>query len=100
MWYGPNLLEIPNLKKVDDTHKDEGFDIIGISLDYDEPKLPDYIKENNIPWRQILDNVAGREFDSPAIHLIDREGRLITHEARGMDFEEFVAEAVGNKSKD
>ena len=108
MWYGPSLLEIPNLKKVYDTYKDEGFDIIGISLDYDEPKLRDYIKENNIPWRQILDNVAGKNLIAqqyairgiPAIHLIDREGRLITHEARGMDFEEFVAEAVKNKSKD
>ena len=108
MWYGPSLLEIPNLKRVYDTHKDEGFDIIGISLDYDEPKLRDYITKNNIPWRQILDNVAGENLIAqqyairgiPAIHLIDREGRLITHEARGMDFEEFVAEAVGNKSKD
>ena len=108
MWYGPSLLEIPNLKKVYDTYKDEGFDIIGISLDYDEPKLRDYIKENNIPWRQILDNVAGKNLIAqqyairgiPAIHLIDRAGRLITHEARGMDFAEFVAEAVKNKSKD
>ena len=108
MWYGPSLLEIPNLKKVYDTYKDEGFDIIGISLDYDGPKLRDYSKENNIPWRQILDNVAGKNLIAqqyairgiPAIHLIDREGRLITHEARGMDFAEFVAEAVKNKSKD
>ena len=108
MWYGPGLLEIPNLKKVYNTHKDEGFDIIGISLDYDEPKLRDYIKENNIPWRQILDNVAGENLIAqqyairriPAIHLIDREGRLIIHEARGMDLEEFVAEAVKGKSKD
>ena len=108
MWYSPSLLEIPNLKMIYDTHKDEGFDIIGISLDYDEPKLRDYITENNIPWRQILDNVAGKNLiaqqyaiDSiPAIHLIDREGNLITHEARGMDFEEFVAGVVKNKSKD
>ena len=108
MWYGPSLLEIPHLKKVYDTHKDEDFDIIGISLDYDEPKLQDYIKENNMPWRQILDNVAGKNLIArqyairgiPATYLIDREGRLITHEVRGMDFEEFVAEAVRNKSKD
>ena len=108
MWYGPSLLEIPRLKKVYDTHKDEGFDIIGISLDYDEPKLQDYIKENNIPWRQILDNIAGKNSIArqyairgiSATYLIDREGRLITHQARGMDFGKFVAEAVKNKSKD
>ena len=107
-WYGPSLLEIPNLKKVYDTHKDEGFDIIGISLDYDEPKLRDHIKENNIPWRQILDNVAGKNLIAqqytirsiPATYLIDREGKLITHKVGWIDLEKLVAEAVKNKSKD
>ena len=107
-WYIPSLEMMSHLKKIYDTHKDEGFDIIGISLDYDKPKLRDYITENNIPWRQILDNVAGENLIArqyairgiPAIHLIDREGRLITKEARGGDFEEFVTEAVRNKSKD
>ncbi len=107
-WYGPSLMEIPHFKKVYDTHKDEGFDIIGISLDYDEPKLRDYIKENNIPWRQILDNVAGKNLIArqyairgiPATYLIDREGKLITHKVGWIDLEKLVAEAVKNKSKD
>ncbi len=107
-WYGPSLLEIPRLKKVYDTHKDEGFDIIGISLDYDEPKLRDYITENNIPWRQILDNAAGKNLIAqqyairsiPATYLIDREGKLITHKVGWIDLEKLVAEAVKNKSKD
>ena len=107
-WYGPGLMEIPHFKKVYDTHKDKGFDIIGISLDYDEPKLRDYIKENNIPWRQILDNVAGKNLIArqyairgiPATYLIDREGKLITHKVGWIDLEKLVAEAVKNKSKD
>ena len=107
-WYSPGLMEIPHFKKVYDTHKDEGFDIIGISLDYDEPKLRDYIKENNIPWRQILDNVAGKNLIArqyairgiPATYLIDREGKLITHKVEWIDLEKLVAEAVKNKSKD
>ena len=108
MWYSPGLREMPYLKKVYDTHKDEGFDIIGISLDYDEPKLRDYIQENDIPWRQILDNGTVKNSIAwqyaipsiPATFLIDREGKLITREARGMDLEKFVAEAVKGKSKD
>ncbi|MYC78396.1 sigma-70 family RNA polymerase sigma factor [Candidatus Poribacteria bacterium] len=108
MWYSPGLREMPYLKKVYDTHKDEGFDIIGISLDYDEPKLRDYIQENDIPWRQILDNGTVKNSIAwqyaipsiPATFLIDREGKLITHEAREMDLEKFVVEALKSKSKD
>ena len=108
MWSSLGLTEMPYLKKVYDTYKDEGFDIIGISLDYDEPKLRDYIKENDIPWRQILDNGTVKNSIAwqyaipsiPATFLIDREGKLITREARGMDLEKFVAEAVKGKSKD
>ncbi|MDE0688886.1 MAG: redoxin domain-containing protein, partial [Candidatus Poribacteria bacterium] len=108
MWSSLGLTEMPYLKKVYDTHKDEGFDIIGISLDYDEPKLRDYIKENDIPWRQILDNGTVKNSIAwqyaipsiPATFLIDREGKLITHEAREMDLEKFVVEALKSKSKD
>ena len=108
MWYSSGLTEMPYLKKVYDTYKDEGFDIIGISLDYDEPKLRDYIQENDIPWRQILDNGTVKNSIAwqyaipsiPATFLIDREGKLITHEARGMDLEKFVVEALKSKSKD
>ena len=108
MWYSLGLTEMPYLKKVYDTYKDEGFDIIGISLDYDEPKLRDYIQENDIPWRQILDNGTVKNSiawqyaipNIPATFLIDREGKLITHEARGMDLKKFVVEALKSKSKD
>ncbi|MDE0687386.1 MAG: sigma-70 family RNA polymerase sigma factor [Candidatus Poribacteria bacterium] len=108
MWSSLGLTKMPYLKKVYDTYKDEGFDIIGISPDDDEPKFRNYIQENDIPWRQILDNVAGKNSIArqyairgiPAIRLIDREGKLITHEARRMDLEKFVAEALKNKSKD
>ena len=109
MWYSLGLTEMPYLKKVYDTYKDEGFDIIGISLDDDdEAKSRNYIQENDIPWRQILDNVAGKNSIArqyairgiPATRLIDREGKLITYEARGGDLEKFVAEAVKGKSKD
>ncbi|MXV74376.1 sigma-70 family RNA polymerase sigma factor [Candidatus Poribacteria bacterium] len=108
MWSSLGLTKMPYLKKVYDTYKDEGFDIIGISLDDDEPKFRNYIQENDIPGRQILDNVAGKNSIArqyairgiPATRLIDREGKLITYEAKGMDLKKFVAEALKNESKD
>ena len=41
-------------QKVYDTYKDQGFDIIGVTLDSDETELRDYIKENDLQWRQVF----------------------------------------------
>lgn len=102
VWCGPCIAEMPTVKKVYDNYKDEGFDIIGISLDTDEQRLRDYLKENKIPWRQVF---SGKGWESPisrqygiraipAPWLIDKDGTLITHQARGEKLERLVAEAV------
>ena len=102
VWCGPCIAEMPNVKKVYDTYKDDGFDIIGISLDTDEKRLRDYLKENEIPWRQVF---SGKGWNSPvsrqygirgipAPWLIDRYGKLISHRARGEALEQLVADAL------
>ena len=116
VWNGFCIGDILNLKRIYDTYKDRGFDIIGVSLDTDETKLRNYLTENNIPWRQIF---TGQERQSPlaqqydvksipARWLIGRDGNLIAHEAnhklisrkgREPDLERLVAAAVADKSK-
>ena len=102
VWCGFCIDEMPNLKKVYDTYKDQGFDIIGVSLDDKETELRDYIRENDIQWRQIY---TGGKRDDPLLQqynitgiptqwLIDREGKLITHKARGDALEQLVADAL------
>ena len=96
---------MPNLKKVYNIYKDQGFDIIGISLDTDETKLRDYLKDNDIPWRQVFSTeeypnpiaVQYRIRAIPAPWLIDREGKLITHKAKGAALEKHVAAALKPK---
>ncbi len=106
VWCGPCIAEMPNVKKVYDTYKDKGFDVIGISLDTDEDILRDYLKENEIPWRQVF---SGEGWKSPVARqyhinsvptpwLIDRDGTLITHRARGDTLERLVADALKDKS--
>ena len=103
VWCGFCTLELPNIKKVYDTYKDEGFDVIGVSLDTKESELHDYIKENNLQWRQVFsgktwrDDPLAQQYNItgvPAQWLIDREGKLITHKARGDALEQLVTEAV------
>ena len=106
VWCGPCLTEIPNVKRVYDTYKDKGFDIIGVSLDTDETRLRNYLKKNNISWRQIF---SGQKWNSPlaqqyhirsipAPWLIAKDGTLISREARGVKLERLVVEALKDKS--
>ncbi|MDE0313967.1 MAG: TlpA disulfide reductase family protein [Candidatus Poribacteria bacterium] len=109
VWCGFCIDEMPNLKKVYATYKDQGFDIIGVSLDDTEKELRDYIKENNIQWRQIFDTVNAKSEDSlvrqlkitsvPSQWLIDRDGKLITHKARGEKLEQLVVDALKKKAE-
>ena len=105
VWCGPCLTEIPNVKRVYDTYKDQGFDIIGVSLDTDETRLRNYLKKNNISWRQIF---SGQKWKTPlaeqyhirsipAPWLIARDGTLISREARGVKLERLVVEALRGK---
>ena len=104
VWCGPCIAEMPNVKKVYDTYKDEGFDIIGISLDDDEDRLREYLEKNEIHWRQVF---SGKGWQSPVAQqygirgipapwLIDKDGTLITHQARGETLERRVVEALKN----
>ena len=109
VWCGFCIDEMPNLKKVYATYKDQGFDIIGVSLDDEESELRDYIKENDIRWRQIYsgerweDDPLAQQYEImgvPEQWLIDRGGKLITHKARGLKLEQLVVEALKDKSAD
>ena len=108
VWCGFCIDEMPNLKRVYGTYKDQGFDIIGISLDDEEATLRDYIKENDIQWRQISsgerweNDPLAQQFNItgvPSQWLIDRDGKLITHKARGENLEDLVVEALKDKSE-
>lgn len=107
VWYGPCIGEMPNVKRVYDTYKDQGFDVIGVSLDTDETRLRNYLKKNNISWRQIF---SGQKWKSPlaqqyhiqtipAPWLIARDGTLISREAKGVKLERLVVEALRDKIK-
>ena len=108
-WCGPCIAEMPNVKRVYNTYKDTGFDIIGIVIDDREAELRDYIKENDIAWRQIYSGKSwmadplAQQFEVrgiPEMWLIDRDGKLISHRARGATLEQLVAEAVKDNASD
>ena len=107
VWSRPSIAEMPIVKKVYDTYKDQGFDIIGVSLDTNEKLLRNYLKENDIQWRQIFsgqgpDSPLAKQYDIhtiPAPWLIDKDGTLISREARVWSLERMVIEALKDKTE-
>ena len=98
-WCIPCRAEMPHLKKVYDTYKDQKLEIIGISLDRTRAVLDSYIEKQDITWPQFLDN--GRAVTKmynvtgiPATFLIDGEGIVREVKLRGSALEEAVAELV------
>lgn len=91
-WCGPCRASHPHLKTIYEKYRGKGFEIIGISQEREsvvseaEVKWNEAIKEDGIPWVQILNNVDAAQFNIvkayaikafPSKILIDKEGKII-----------------------
>ena len=105
VWCGPCVAEMPNVIAVYEEYHSRGFEIIGVSFDLDETALREFIKENQLPWRQIF---AGEKQSSsvaqkyrirgiPAQFLISREGKVISVKAGGSRLNKLVAAEIERK---
>jgi peroxiredoxin len=101
-WCGPCVGEFPNVLKTYKAHHGQGFEIIGVSLDANQQKLDDFIKQRGVTWQQFFDGKAwsnklavkyGIE-SIPATYLLDGEGKIIGKDLRGEELEAAVAKAV------
>ena len=101
---GPCIGEMPNMKKVYDAYKDVGFDVIAVNLDADEADLHEFLKVCDLPWRQIFGGQDSplkklyRVRGIPSPWLMNREGKVISYQARGTALKKMVAQAVKEKS--
>jgi len=91
-WCGPCVAEIPHVKEMYEKYHEKGFEVVGISLDDNRGALDNFLKEKSIPWT-ILHEKGGSGNHPAAQHygimaipfmaLVDREGKVISIEARG-----------------
>ena len=89
-WCGPCLEEIPHLLEAYTKLHDQGFEIIGISLDEDKDALASFVKTKKMPWPQHFDgggwkNALAQKYGVTAIPemwLVDKHGLLRDLSAR------------------
>lgn len=102
-WCGPCIQEMPHVIRAYQKYHDKGFEIIGISLDTDKSKLRDFLRANEIEWRQAYDGKSWKGeivqqygvSGIPATFLVDEEGNLIGANLRGSALERKLSEIYG-----
>ncbi len=90
-WCGPCVKEIPTIKRMVRHFRDDGFKVVGISLDKDLDRLRRTLEKQDITWPQICDGKGWRaelaqQFGIrgiPTAILLDRDLRVVTPRARG-----------------
>ncbi len=102
-WCKPCVAETPNLKEAWNVFgSDNRFQMVSLSLDDNPTKPKDYVRQQNIPWRQLFLKGAfsnpvfeAYHFDSiPQILLIGPDGEILATDLRGQKIKEAVAAAL------
>jgi peroxiredoxin len=106
-WCGPCMQEMPNVIAAYAKYHDQGFDIIGISLDKENQHdaLAAFLKTNHMPWRQFYDgkywqNALALKYGVDAIpqsYLLDRTGKIVAVEPRGAALAPAIEAALAAK---
>jgi len=104
-WCPPCIEEAPALVEAYEKFKDQGFEIVGISLDQDKSALEKFTAGNKMTWPQFFDgkgwdNELAKRFEIqsvPTMWLLDREGKLADPNPRDR-LEKAIQAALDKKS--
>jgi thiol-disulfide isomerase/thioredoxin len=89
-WCGPCKKEMPELQKFARAHKDQGVEVIAISIDQfaDRVKIAPFLEKNGLDITVLLEEpeqLTSYNYRAiPALYVIDREGK-IAHARTGYD---------------
>ena len=87
-WCGPCLAEIPNIKKIHQEIDRELFDVVAINLDSEEGALADFLKNNPLPWTNVIGKDAEKIAEScniavfPTMMVVGADGKILAIDHR------------------
>lgn len=102
-WCSPCIDEIPTIKRIAETYRDQGLEVVGVSLDHDEQALRDFVKEENLSYVQVFDKEKSDAIAKsygvwgiPSVFLVNKNGVINAPNLRGDRVEPAVKALLTN----
>lgn len=104
-WCGPCRRENPNVVKLYNQYKAQGFTVLGVSLDDDKNKWVEAIKKDGLAWHHVSElkrweSAVAQDWQVsqiPTSFLIDREGKIAARDLHGEELVDKVEELLAKK---
>ncbi len=103
-WCRPCRMENPNVVKLYNKYKSQGFDVYSVSLDRTKQQWVDAIAKDKLIWPNHVSDLKGWQSEGakqykvtsiPSTFLIDRNGKIIAVNPRGQQLEKALKEVFG-----
>ncbi|SEW39294.1 TlpA family protein disulfide reductase [Chitinophaga arvensicola] len=105
-WCGPCRQAIPKVKELYETYKAKGFDVVSISIDTDKNAWRKAMKEEEMPWDQLLSDNKDKTMEQfqfsgiPTLYLVDTDGNIMERfTGFGEDTEAKIKESISKGTK-
>jgi thiol-disulfide isomerase/thioredoxin len=114
-WCGPCKASMPHLKAIHEKYKDRGVLVIGICCDAPakgeipeacKKRVADFLAENKYDWTQVFSGnwpASAAKYgvaSIPSVFVLDRQGNIVSAQARGQEerlIEQELAKAAAKK---
>lgn len=98
-WCVPCREEIPQFVQLQDKYRDQGLQVIGISIDDTESELRDFYRKHNmnypvVPGDQKTADAFGGVLGLPTTFIIDRKGQVRSRQVGSTNFQTVEQQAV------
>lgn len=103
-WCGPCRRENPHVVKLYDKYKEDGFEILGVSLDNSKAKWVAAVEKDQLEWTQVSDlrgwkNEVAQMYSVKSIPhtiLLDKEGKILAQKLRGPSLDNALKNIFGH----
>lgn len=105
-WCGPCIADLPNVLKAYEQFHEQGFEVVGISLDDNVDTLKKFVSDNEIPWPNYFDgkvweNEIAQRFGIgriPASFLIGKGGKIVASNLHGPELAAAIEKELSSGS--
>ncbi len=97
------IYEIPTIKRIAETYRDQGLEVVGVSLDRDEQALRDFVKKEKLSYVQVFERKKAQAISKsygvwgiPSVFLVNKNGVINAPDLRGDRVETAVKALLAN----